>query len=253
MSEIEILRLEEDKVLLPILTYQRRDQSVVLVGIMHFAKRNFYDNLASLLEEHEARGYAVLYEAGEDAAILSLSANFTNNQKRVFEQILAYYQTAYDTWSREYGIFPQARALRVKNTWIRADVSDQELVRLSLKSTQEDDLDRLLAFNLKQARRYAQNPREYLTDYLWAFKAVASQSKERKNMRELMQQLPRVTQRDKHALSVIMGEVQRRPVITYWGAGHLFGLDEGLRDEGFSLTKTGWVEVISLTLPTFEE
>lgn len=206
----EIIRNEEDQIVIPIVTVKRGETSIVLIGMIHIASKDFFETVLSHLNIYEKSGFQILYEEVE--AIPSA-------EKQILDSLFKGLQ--------KYGLYSQLEYLHPRTSWKSADMT-QEM-------SQNSDDDSLYEENHNDDMS---SPEKYIRNIL--LPQLENPSLEIPGFEVV------INRRNEVAVRVILDHVEKTNVATFWGCSHLPGMIDLLGQAGFQIDTIEWIKVLDI-------
>ena len=219
---------------LPVDTYRRGRQVIVLIGMIHVAPAEFYQRVRHLLEAFDKADYRILIEGmgrveGDDFGLREFDRGLLEH----YEQLRDRANLINGMMAGATGMVTQLDAFPDWRQWERADLSALEMMRLrGVKPMPPMDERIVAAFADFLARPRAQSavygfvklmPR--LLAALWPLHSMLG---------SLV-----LHHRNRHAVLKALETPQS--AVLPWGAAHLPGMGALLRQNGFELSDRSWV------------
>lgn len=219
---------------LPVDSYWRDGQEVVLVGMIHVAPPEFYGQVRWLLERYDEAGYRILIEGmgrveGDDFGLSAFDRS-----------LLEHYETLRDRanlinsmLAGATGMVTQLDAFPDWKQWERADLSALEMMRLrGIKPLPPMDERVTAAFADFLAKPRAQTA-------VYAF--VRAMPRLLAALWPLHSMLGSLVLHHRNRHAVLRALETRQHAVLPWGAAHLPGMGKLLMQNGFSLDDRSWV------------
>lgn len=219
---------------LPVDTYRRAGQDVVLLGMIHVAPAAFYEKARTLLEHFDERGYRILAEGmgrveGDDFELREFDRGLLEH----YEQLRERARLINSMLAGATGMVTQVDAFPDWQQWERADLSALEMMRLrGIKPMPPMDERVVAAFADWLAR-----PRSKALIYSF----VRSTPRMLSILWPLHSLLGSLVlhHRNRHAILHAL-EIPQNAVLP-WGAAHLPGMGKLLVQNGFELADRSWL------------
>ena len=219
----EFVRIEGDKYQLPVVTMQRGERVVVLIGMMHIASPKFFTDVEVKLLKFERAGYKILYEfLDPDVWAASPEEKVALQEKRgkIVEAL------------KPYGLTYQTAAISLRQSWVSADISEKEWQKdpqshRSSVSNILESLDKLIEDPqpyLKQIEMGLRSAHEYVNSFVSSPTGAFV-----------------LSFRDRAGVTKILEHVCVSNVATYWGAAHVPGFVRILEENGFKIVFVDWL------------
>ena len=206
----EIIRNEQNQISVPVITLKRGGTSIVLLGMIHVASKDFFETVVSLLNEYEKDGFQILYEKVE--AIPSA-------EKQTLDLLFKGLQ--------KYKLYSQLDFLYPRVPWKRADM-DQEM---SINSC--DD-----SLHVESDNDDMSSPEKYIWNILLP------------QLENLFLDIPDfdviINRRNEFAVRAILDYAEKTDVATFWGCSHLPGILDLLKQAGFQIDTIEWLKVLDI-------
>ena len=110
-------------------TYNLGDKEITFVGMHHMGKKEFYDDVTSIVKEHKSKGYVVFYEL--------ISSDFTKDPKlkdtirrkvRKLKGFRGTYKENAPDFAKKYISQPKNFDLGADSTDVRADITHLQFI-----------------------------------------------------------------------------------------------------------------------------
>lgn len=222
----DVLQVRQNRVFLPIYTLRRGEQIIVLVGMSHFASKEFFLDIEKKLLAHERQGFKVLYEAVGEIPTRTWWSDWILRWKCI-RQV----RTVTIKLEEQFGLAYQVRHLRPRKSWIHSDFTASLWRRLEPGFCYSSDF-------LEKYVDLAQHPEKLAAGFLEMFKKMEQEVPPSLIIRD---------RRDTFAVSKILENVTTHDVITYWGVTHLPGMIRHLSQAGFVISNTEYVLAVDLS------
>ena len=234
---MKYLKIKNHRAYTPIITLTLGKRTVVIIGVIHIATRNYFVRLQRLLEKLEQRGWAVLYERlADDVHPQKKLRRLSNEVHRLLMELWVLFMN-------KHNLCYQAHALKKGRNWIDADLPSQERDELYNVSMEQ------LIRTRKYLRVQLKNPASWISDMARLLTnpvAVVDNTYGRlpRKARALL-----VDKRDRFAARLIVRHNQVQPVVTYWGAFHIPGIVRELKNRGFRTKSVTWTPAFRIHPP----
>lgn len=204
-------------------------RAIAVVGVCHIADESFWNGLKKRLDGYENMGYSVQYERVRN----DLKDDGTDKPRGT--------GNLYDMLADMTGLVAQSRALEYKDHWRNTDLTLSQMMEYSYMEKLTDMIEKATDSleKLVSVRKKERLGREIRTGLRW--------------MPVVQHLIPKNRERDAIVINlrnIIAADAMLNAegnVVSIWGAGHLKGIGELLRDEGFVRESRLWTPAVSKT------
>lgn len=224
-------------------------RTVVLVGAIHVASREYYEAVNAIIAAHEAGGGVVLYE-GLGSLTEEEIANLSPREKSIY-RTLAPLHDLYKSFAQMLDLVFQGEAVHYdREHWINADLPLRELLRRWADSSAP-----LLPLDAAGATKLPL-PEAPLAKSVAGFMLLQTPLllSAATRLRGFVPQLASlsdllISDRNRAALDALEGTDPTRAALFLYGAGHLADLMEGLERRGYREVNRRWLTAFSQRPP----
>lgn len=246
----DALQIDQTDIRTATVTYERSDrgQSVVLFGMIHIGRSDYYEQIGNRINLEEQAGHPILYEqvkppTPEEEAELS-------SAEQVILEVFRRFGLVQRLIAWLIGAKHQLIALAPSNTWIHSDLTAREFAQLLMQGNTAQRFISIIGWLETIAAMLSSVPlvgqiigwliRSAYT--LLLLIAVLIYSPARRRLKHII-----LDQRNGVAFQGIMKALAKKDrVISIWGAAHLPGIGQLLQQEGFVLTQVEWYTAFKL-------
>jgi hypothetical protein len=207
--------------------YTKGERAIAIIGVCHIAEESFWTGIKKRLDGYEAMGYSVQYERVRN----DLKDDGTEKPRGTGK--------LYDMLADASGLVAQSHALEYKEHWRNTDLTLSQMMEYSYMAS--------LTSMIEQA-----------TDTLEKLVSLGGKERLGRDIRIGLRWMPVARHfipknRDRDAIVINLRNIiaadamlnAEGNVVSIWGAGHLKGIGELLREEGFVRESRLWTPVIS--------
>lgn len=236
----QMVRRNNGRVQTAVHQWQRGRDRIVLVGMLHVAEPDFYARVQALADRFvDEHGAEVHYERiGRYPA----DAVLTERERKILPDPGA--RSWLDRMAEVTGLAFQGKALTPRERWRNVDVHALEALRAMgpwaarLLFT-HPELPDVSAMSAEERERVARRWRSKVAGSWFNGGAVlGSMVLGPKGMRVVEHW------RDIKAVNAALEVAHAHPVVMLWGAGHLAGMGDLFRDNGFHLNAVEWLDAL---------
>lgn len=219
---------------LPVETYRRGRQEIVLIGMIHVAPAEFYQRVRHLLECYDEADYRILIEgmgrvADDDFGL----GEFDRGLLEHYEQLRERASLINSMMAGATGMVTQLDAFPDWRKWERADLSALEMMRLrGIKPIPPMDERVISAFAELLAKPRAQEA---------IYRFVKSMPRMLAALWPLHSMLGSLVLHHRNRHVILNALSTKANAVLPWGAAHLPGMGKLLRQNGFELAEQSWV------------
>ena len=233
-------------------TYRRGDRTIVLVGTIHAADRDYFLDLTRLVDDHEARGYDIQFEAIRP---IPADSDATDEERALAARLKTI--SSFGLLAEFAGLAGQYDVLPPRRHWTPTDIDRLTMIR-GLRDPAE------FADTLEQMRDMLVELDDLPPVIVPAFRRI---------IRAVLRNLPRIAHvqdaiarrrgdrdpvhmftdgvvtagRDRAAADGALNA--DGDVVALWGAAHIPGIAAHLTAAGFRLESTTWTTAIRAPRP----
>jgi hypothetical protein len=220
------------------LDQSRSPREVVVVSTIHVGLQSYFDELNQVIEDFTAKGdSAVLYEGIGSLTEDEISA-LTPDERRIYERIAPLHEL-YEKFAGPLGLVFQGTALHYdRERWINADVPLRQLLGLwADKHVPPLPIDRLPEelFQSESSKRLAGMLLLQEPLILSAFNSARHFLPALRRVNDVL-----IEERNRAAMAAFDAVPADRDVLIIFGAGHIAGLMDALRDRWYWRKSEEW-------------
>lgn len=233
-----MLRLKNNQLKLPVISYINpiTNKKVILMGVMHIAEAEYYEQLKDIIKLYESNNYKILYEMVQDIPynkkikLEEIEQKLLNNLDSLSE--------SYDKISKLMDLKLQKDWIEYKDDWINSDITNLELVRLFIKHNIKSPfkkIDTKLFEDLEKNKEMVC----YIVNYMLKFFPIITKIFGKSKSNKII-----IDYRNKIAFNAIMNT--NGNVLSIYGTGHLVGIEKMLLNNGFKKVEENWLTAYSV-------
>ena len=236
---------------IPVRFYQHKKtrRKVILVGVIHIGKLNYYKRIQALIDKVASEGYHILYEAVgkmDEKDIKKLPKK---------QRVIVYQMISISSFMKDMSIklfdnndvVYQKHGLEYPDWWVRTDMDTSQISSLFA----EADVSFIEEKNDPDCNFLDDTPKEFVgiirTIFSSTIKLLPGISLlcsffNRFNREKRFRNYVIITMRDEIAVKGILQYAETQNVLSIWGAGHLPGIHKHLCAAGYQHTATDWFD-----------
>lgn len=226
----QIVRVERNRVSLPMVTLTRQKRQVVLIGMLHIASPRFFKFVMSRLCSYEQSGFRILYEAIDPH--LKLESGLI--EKKYLQKRLEYKRDVLFRRLKTFGLAYQSDHVQPKPTWDSADFTSDDWKRKNIDVIPKNRAE------VNRLDRRIDHPEIFVRLFIKGLRNMSPEQLDKMKFGEVI-----VGQRNEVAVSAMLDHAKYGNVATYWGTGHLPGMINLLSEAGFAVEKIEWTPAIN--------
>ncbi len=208
------------------------NNNVVLFGMMHIGKPEYYDEVQRCVDVLERSGYSVLYEMIKKSSEEELST-LTKKEQKVLKSLRAQMETV-NKVRQMLRLASQKEAMVIGPTWQNTDITMVELVRKLAQNTTIEKESHEFEESNEPMYRYI-----FGLSILWIDSAFMHLLK--KESRDVLRDEIILGGRNEVAVTEIVRNSSKN-VVALWGAAHLSGIVKTLVDEyEYEVVERKWI------------
>lgn len=214
------------------------ERRVIIIGVVHQAERIYFRDIQKLLDRFSDEGNRIIYE-GFRKMKLRHERRLGENERVIFRALRG--RTFPKEWSEVMPITCQKDELVYRKNWINGDMSELDFIRLMAVRDYHVSISKK---ELLQKTMCKSDIRLIVNN---VFKNVVGRSawerltipfsRRKKMWNEII-----LDHRNVIAVCAIARNLKSSDVVTIWGAAHLRGIGEHLKDMGFRKEKRTWLD-----------